>query len=134
MTETLADSLHKKLSDMNIRYEKNSMELYAFSEEENKTKNNMKTIEIAKTKEIINAKNAETGKPRYKNQAERDLALSEALYSYEFYNDYKEQHKKISFAIEEKKTNLDILKFQQRAIIVQMNYQIELIKVKNDNI
>lgn len=127
MIETIGEALNKKLSNLNLEFENNSRTLLGLSEEEKEVKKFMKLIEIKETNIVLEAVHIETKKSKYKNQTERDNAISKVLNSNELYQEHKAKSNKLNREIKSKTTELDILKFQQRGIIVQMNYQIALI-------
>lgn len=130
MTKTIDEALNDKLSNMNIQFEKVALELLKLNEEEQELKFIMKAIETAKMNEIVNVVHIDTRKAKYKNQTERDIALQKSLGSSENYIEYKENHKKIQQKVKNKTAIIDILKFQQRGVIAQLNYQVEFMRTK----
>lgn len=130
MTKTIDEALNDKLSNMNIQFEKVALELLKLNEEEQELKFIMKAIETAKMNEIVSAVHIDTRKSKYKNQTERDIALQKSLGSSENYIEYKENHKKIQQKVKNKTAIIDILKFQQRGVIAQLNYQVEFMRTK----
>lgn len=106
----ITEALRIKMSTLSEQYETKMRNLLKVEEDAETVNNNMKRCEAGILKEVLIAKDPETGKPLYTNEAQRGIALQEKKDRDEQYNTLRSEYTELARKSKEITTEIDIIK------------------------